>query len=633
MQSYRDENSDRYGIERWGQDYFSINDQGEVCVTCLGESKDQHYSLNEIIKQLEVRGFETPVLLRFSAIIEKRLDEIYAAFKQTISEYDYKGSFRGVYPIKVNQQAQVLEAICSYGARYDHGLEAGSKAELLLAVSLSRLEEGLIITNGYKDAEFIDIGLNAKKMGINCIFVVESPTEIPLIIERSKALGIEPEIGIRFKLSSSAGGHWKESAGDRSVFGLSTTQLMDALAKLKQAGMIHCVTMLHYHLGSQLPDIADIRRSVVEAARVYVGMHEEGAPMGKIDFGGGLAVDYTGNHSHTHMSMNYSIYEYSCAIIEVLSQILNEKGLEHPQIITESGRSTIAYCSVLIFNILDTSHLHKPDVELGEIREHAPEALKNIYLVENYLEPKRLQECYHDILHYREDIRQQFKMGRATLRDKAQAEKKFWDILSQIRAMAKTLEEIPEELEQLDQEFLSIYYGNFSLFQSLPDSWAIDHLFPVMPLHRLNEAPTEDVIISDITCDCDGVITSFVQYNEITPSLKLHELKDDAPYYLGVFLVGAYQETLGDLHNLFGDTHTISVSLDAQGNLDFSRENEGDTVSDVLSYVEHDPKDLVRKFRVLVDRAVALNKINPKESRHIVDAFQQGLNGYTYHEV
>lgn len=624
--------TDFYGIRQWGNGYFDILPNGDVGITCVGAEGDQTLSLYDIVVRLQERGLELPILLRFSDILRKRLDDIYETFDSVIKRYNYQNGYRGVYPIKVNQQAQVLDSICKYGARYGHGLEAGSKAELLIAMAMSRSEDSLIITNGYKDAEFIDLGLMAKKLGIQCVFVVESPREVNLIVERSRKMDVEPDIGLRCKLSSTSDGHWKDSGGDQSVFGLSTSQIIDAVDELKRADMLHCVKLLHYHLGSQLPNIADIRRSIIEASRMYVGLIKEGAPLGMLDLGGGLAVDYTGLHSHDHMSMNYSIHEYCSAIVEGISEILNESKVSHPMIITEAGRATVAYYSVLIFNILDVSHPYPPNQENAAPEPDDPDSLKNIFEVESYLTLPRLQECYHDILHYRDDIRQLFKIGKATLRQRARAERQFWKVLLKIKAMVDKQSVIPKEFETLTRQLSSVYYANFSLFQSLPDSWAIDQLFPIMPIHRLKEEPTENAILSDITCDCDGMINTFVTQRGLAPTLKLHDLKENDSYYLGVFLVGAYQETLGDLHNLFGDTHVVSVELDKHGNVDFSREVKGDTVADVLSYVEYDTKDILKRFGQLADKAVLSKRITQKERRQIVDTFDAGLQGYTYYE-
>ncbi len=623
-----EQSAEIYGINNWGSDYFSASDAGEVIVHPHGNGTG--VSLRKIVDGLLDRGLDMPVLLRFSDILDSRIKQLHESFAKVISDFEYKGHYRGVYPIKVNQQQQVLEEISDFGARYHHGLEAGSKPELIAALSYMHDPEAYLICNGYKDEEFVNLGLYACKMGLQCVFVVENPGELELIIERSRKLDIKPIIGVRLKLSTQASGHWNESGGERSVFGLNPSQVCDLVDTLRDEEMLDCLQLLHYHVGSQIPNIRDIREAVVEACRVYIGLVNEGAPMGIIDLGGGLAVDYDGSHADTSSSRNYGLDEYCAAIVENMVSTLDEAGILHPNIVTESGRATVAYYSVLLFDILDESRFEISELP-KQLDENAHELLQNLMAVVGVLEAQNAQECYHDAFYYRDEIHQRFKRGSMSLRERALAGEIFWHIVTRICALTREMEFVPEELRKLPSMLADIYYGNFSLFQSLPDVWAIDQLFPVMPIHRLNERPTREVVLADITCDCDGKIDHFVGQHTTRDTLQLHNLTDEE-YYLGVFLVGAYQETLGDLHNLLGDTNVATVEVDTDGNLRYTRELEGDSVADVLSYVEYDPKRMIRRIRKLAEEAVRNERIAPKDRRHIMEAFEDGMRGYTYFE-
>ncbi|VGO19863.1 Biosynthetic arginine decarboxylase [Pontiella sulfatireligans] len=617
-----------YGINNWGAGYFSVSDSGEVIVH--PHANGTGVSLRKIVDGLIDRGLNMPVLLRFSDILDSRIKQLHESFAQAIAQFEYKGHYRGVYPIKVNQQQQVLEEIAEFGARYRHGFEAGSKAELIAAVSFMKNSEAYLVCNGYKDAEFVDLGLLARKMGIQSVFVVESPSELELIIERSKALEIEPIIGVRLKLSTQASGHWNHSGGERSVFGLNPSQVCDLVDRLREAEMLDCLQLLHYHVGSQIPNIRGIREAVVEACRVYTGLVHEGAPMGILDLGGGLAVDYDGSHADTATSRNYGLDEYCAAIIENMVSTLNEAEIPHPDIITESGRAIVAYYSVLLFNILDESRFEIQELP-KQLGDDANELLVNLMEVVRVLETKNAQECYHDAFYYRDEIHQRFKHGTMTLRERAMAGEIFWHIVTRISKLTKEMEFVPDELQKLPSMLADIYYGNFSLFQSLPDVWAIDQLFPIMPIHRLEEKPSREVVLADITCDCDGKVDRFVGQYTTSDTLPLHNLTDEE-YYLGVFLVGAYQETLGDLHNLLGDTNVATVEVGRDGHLRYTREIEGDSVADVLSYVEYDPKRVIRSIRKQAEEAVRTDSITARDRRRIMEAFENGMRGYTYFE-
>lgn len=620
--------AETYGIGNWGAGYFSASDNGEVVVHPHGNGTG--VSLRKIVDGLIDRGLDMPVLLRFSDILDSRIKQLHEGFGRAIEQFEYQAHYRGVYPIKVNQQQQVLEEIAEFGARYHHGFEAGSKAELIAAISFLHDPQAYLVCNGYKDAEFIDLGLLARKMGLQCVFVVESPSELEQIIERSTALDIRPLIGVRLKLSTQASGHWNHSGGERSVFGLNPSQVCDLVDRLKEVEMLDCLQLLHYHVGSQIPNIRDIREAVVEACRVYTGLVTEGAPMGILDLGGGLAVDYDGSHADTAISRNYGLDEYCAALIENIVSTLDDAAIAHPNIITESGRATVAYYSVLLFNILDESRFEINDLP-APLADDAHELLQNLMSVVDVLEAKNAQECYNDAFYYRDEIHQRFKHGTMTLRERALAGEIFWYIVTRIAKLTQTMDYVPEELQKLPAMLADIYYGNFSLFQSLPDVWAIDQLFPIMPIHRLNEKPTREVVLADITCDCDGKIDRFVGQHTTRDTLPLHTLTDDE-YYLGVFLVGAYQETLGDLHNLLGDTNVATVEIDKKGKINYTRELEGDSVADVLSYVEYDPKDMIRRIRKLAEAAVRTEAITAKDRRHIMETFETGMRGYTYFE-
>ncbi|NJB67282.1 arginine decarboxylase [Desulfobaculum xiamenense] len=620
--------ADLYGINSWGSGYFGVSENGDVVITPFAENGPA-VSIPDVIKGLQDRGMDLPVLLRVENILDAQITVLHDCFRAAIREFGYQGEFRGVFPIKVNQQEQVVEKIAQYGQRHHHGLEVGSKAELIAALSYLNDHEACIVCNGYKDAEFVDLALYGTKMGYKCILVLEMPSELPLILARSKVLGVRPLIGVRIKLSSRAGGHWTESGGDLSIFGLSTAEVVDALDLLRKEDMLDCMRLLHFHLGSQIPNIRDIREALREACRVYAGLVDEGAAMGYLDLGGGLAVDYDGSHTNFLSSRNYTLSEYCADIVETVMSILDEREIAHPHIITESGRATVAYYSVLLFNILDASRLEDRALPV-DLPEDCPEPTENLLEVYNSISLKNLQECYNDAIYYRDEIRQMFRLGNCTLRERGVAETIFWAIIKEIAQRVDEVKRPTVELAGIQDSLASIYYANMSVFQSLPDSWAIDHLFPVMPVHRLKEQPTEKVVLADITCDCDGKLDRFIDPRGVKRTLDLHELKNGDPYYLGAFLVGAYQETLGDLHNLFGDTNVASIHINEDGSFDFVRELDGDSVADVLSYVEYDPKMVLERFRNVAEQGVREGRISPQDRYSIMKAFENGLRGYTY---
>jgi len=626
-----EQSAELYGVESWGHGFFGVNKKGHVTVRLEDGENQAEVSLHEVIEGLRDRGTHLPLLLRFRDLLHSRITEINDSFRKAIQTQGYKGEYRGVYPIKVNQQRQVIEEIAEFGKRYNYGLEAGSKPELIAALAHMHNPEAYIICNGYKDEEFIDLALHAQKMGLKVMLVLEMPSELDLILERSRRLGVLPNLGIRVRLSTRGSGHWQESAGDKSVFGLNASQVIHVVDRLRDSGHLACLKMLHYHQGSQIPNIAAIREGATEAVRMYCDLVKEGAAMGVLDIGGGMAIDYDGSHTNFPSSCNYSIGEYCTDIVEVIAQICDKAGIPHPNLISESGRAVVAYYSVLVFNILDVTSAQTSEAA-PVIPDKAPQNLTNLIHVHKTLSKKNLQESYNDAVYYRDQMRAQFFYGNATLRERGLAEAWFWHILTRISKLIQDLDDdIPEDLRDLSSSLVDFYYGNFSLFQSLPDSWAIDQLFPVMPIHRLDEKPRHRAVLADITCDCDGKIDRFIDKEDVAKVLPLHELKADEPYYVAVFLVGAYQETLGDLHNLLGDTNVVGVHLE-NGKPVYTHEVEGDTVADVLTYVEFDPKELISKFRNFAEKAVSEGRISPKERREILDIYRLGLAGYTYFE-
>jgi len=620
-----------YGIGSWGQGYFKVTEDGYVAVNLPNAKGTVSVRLCDIVDGLHDRGMGLPLLLRFSDLMGSRIRLINESFRKAIADYNYQNTYRGVFPIKVNQQQQAVHDVVAFGAPYHHGLEAGSKAELIAALAYMRDPGAFLICNGYKDAEFIDLALSSLKMGLQTILVLETNDELEMILERAAAQKIRPRIGVRVKLSSRVGGKWSESGGERSVFGLTPSQVIDAVDRLRGENMLDCLELLHYHLGSQVPNIREIRDAVKEASRFYVGLVREGARMGIFDIGGGLAIDYDGSHTNFASSANYDIAEYCADVIEGIMTACNEEKIPHPVVISESGRALIGYYSVLLINVLDTA-VYEQKTAPERLPEPSHEAIDNLQYVSRTLSHKNVQESFNDALYYREEVQKAFKNGDITLRQHAAADCLFWHILTRIRELLPGLKTVPKDLLGLDALLADVYYCNFSVFQSLPDAWAIDQLFPIMPIHRLNEKPTRMACLSDITCDCDGRIDKFIDQHDVNQVLPVHTFRRGEPYMLAAFLVGAYQETLGDLHNLFGDTNVVSVQVDEDGDIDYVQELSGDSVGDVLSYVEYRPERLMEQFRALAEDAVKAKRITPAERREILAAYENGLRGYTYFE-
>lgn len=613
--------------------YFDIAQNGNAVYRAPNPHGDANpVEFSQIIDGLRQRGLDMPVMLRLEGVVNDRISQLNLAFQSAIKSCGYQSEYRGVFPIKVNQQSHVIDQITRFGEQFGHGLEAGSKAELLIAMSHLRSRESLIICNGYKDEEFVDLGCQAIRIGMKCFFVVETPKEVRIILERAKHWGIKPLIGVRVKLSTIVEGHWANDSGDRSLFGLSTVQLIKIVDELREAGMLDCLQMLHFHLGSQIPNIRNIRDGVSEACRFYLDLIQEGAPMGYLDIGGGLAVDYDGTASTEPQSRNYDLNEYCIDVVEAVMASLEPHDVAHPIIISESGRWTVAPMSVLIFNVLEVNKF-SPQPLPNPMPADLPESVACLLDTLEHIEERRLQENYNDALYYRDLARKAFRSGTVNLRERALAENICLMILHEIANMVPNAKRPPAELLSIGEQLSDIYYGNFSVFQSLPDSWAINQVFPVMPLCRLDEEPTKNGIIGDLTCDCDGKLDRFTSGDSDARTLPLHELTDDEDYCIGVFLVGAYQETLGDLHNLFGDANIASVRVEPNGNLRFVQELEGDSIGDVLGYVEYQPGDILKRFRLHAEEAVEDGRITLVQRQEMLNLFAESLRGYTYFET
>ncbi len=625
------ENSaDVYGIRNWGGGYFDVSSGGEVIVRPNGPRSETEVSLTHLVNECHERGLNMPVLIRFSNILASRIEEINESFRRAIAEAGYQGDYRGVFPIKVNQQCEVVADILEAGRAYHHGIEAGSKAELLVAITLMRDSDAFIVCNGYKDEEYIDTALHSVKMGSRTVLVIEMPSELDLILQRAERLGVRPILGVRAKLSSRAGGHWDSSGGDRSKFGLDASQIIHLVDSLRRKGMLDCLQMLHYHLGSQVSDIRKVRIALQEACRFYVELVREGAAMGILNLGGGLAVDYDGSHTNFECSTNYTTSEYASDVVEVIMKTLDACGVAHPTLVSESGRATVAHHAVLVFNVLHVRRfepLETPD----RLPIHASTALENLKEVCDSLSTRNVQESYHDAVYYRDELRTMFLQGNVSLRERALAETLFWRTICRIQALTKGRKYIPDELEGLEPVIADVYYGNFSVFQSIPDFWAIDQLFPIMPIHRLTQRPSRKAVLADITCDSDGKVDRFIDLHDVKHVLPLHEW-DGSEYYLGIFLVGAYQETIGDMHNLLGNTNVLHVSINEKGQVEWARQTTGDRVDEILQYMEYKPADMVAQMKARVDKAVRAKLITAKDKSAILKAYKVGMRGYTYFE-
>lgn len=624
-----DDSKELYNINGWGTSYFGINEKGDVYVTPCKDNTQ--IDLRDVMDELALRDITPPVLLRFPDILDNRIEKTANCFGKAKKEYNYKGQNYIIYPIKVNQMQPVVEEIISHGRKFNLGLEAGSKPELHAVIAVQCQSDSLIICNGYKDESYIELALLAQKMGKRIFIVVEKLNELDIIAKAAKKLHVKPNLGIRIKLASSGSGKWEESGGDASKFGLTSSELLEALAKLDEMGMRDCLRLIHFHIGSQITKIRRIQTALREAAQFYINLHKMGYDVDFVDCGGGLGVDYDGTRSSSsESSVNYSIQEYVNDCVYTFVEAADKNGIEHPNIITESGRSLAAHHSVLVIDVLETASLPEMPEEF-EAKESDHQLVKDLYEIWDNLNTKNMLEDWHDAEQIREEALELFSHGIVDLKTRAEIESMYWSVCHEINNLAKSMKHVPDELRGLDKLLADKYFCNFSLFQSLPDSWAIDQLFPVMPIQRLNERPTRNATLQDITCDSDGKMTNFVVDGRPSHVLPLHPLKKNEPYYLGVFLVGAYQEILGDMHNLFGDTNAAHISV-KDGKYNIDQIYDGETVAEVLEYVSYQPKKLVRQLEQWVTKSVKLGKISLEEGKEFLSNYRSGLYGYTYLE-
>ena len=638
VQPWQVEDSEElYLVNAWGKGYFSINEAGHVVVrpdTQPGHEID----LYEVVEGLKARDLTTPVVVRFSDILAHRLKHMHAAFSQAIAENDYKNGYAAVFPIKVNQQRLVVEEVYRYGKEFGFGLEAGSKPELLAVMAMTEnSSDRLIVCNGFKDDSYIEAVTLATKLGRTIIPVVENFDELGLILKHAHSYGVRPRIGVRVKLFSEGSGRWRDSAGEKSKFGLFVTEILELFNILKSHDMLDCLQLVHCHPGSQLQDIRRVKDAINELAHVYAELKLMGAGLQYIDVGGGLGVDYDGSGTNFSSSMNYTLNEYASDVVYRIASVCNARNIPHPMIISESGRAVAAYHSVLIFDALGSSALDKFQVTGNEVAEYngaeeLPAPVKDLAVAYRSVSERRLVECYHDALTAREQVLQMFNIGLLSLEFRAMAERLYWGTLARIRDACRKLERMPEELGDLEVILSDTYFCNFSVFQSLPDSWAIDQLFPIMPVHRLDERPTRLGVLADITCDSDGKIDHFVSLRDVKRTLELHELKDGEKYYLAAFLVGAYQETLGDLHNLFGDTHVVHIRLHDEGGWWIEEIVKGDTANKVLEYMEYDVAELAPALSRDSERAIRDGRMTIAETQKLKRFYEGELDGYSYLE-
>jgi arginine decarboxylase len=615
-----------YQIGGWGDGFFSINGQGNVEAVI---DDDSRIDLKRLCDDLNQRGLRPPLLLRFADILKRRMGELHKRFAIACNQAEYPASYYGVYPIKVNQQRQVVEEVVEFGAKYNWGLEAGSKPELLAILALLDDVKGLIVCNGYKDQEFIELALIGQKMGKDVFIVVEKPNELGLILEGARRLQVKPLIGLRCRLSTTSHGLWDDSGGDKSKFGLAASELLDAINTLKEAQMLDCLRLLHFHIGSQVPQISSIKKAMQEAARYFVEAHRLGAPIDFMDVGGGLGVNYDGSISNNISSVDYSLQEYANDIVWTMKQVCEEESLPCPNIISESGRALVAHHAVLIVDVLGVSR------RIGEIPPEAPDIkspvqLRQLWETYNSIHEISPREALHDAVALREDIGRLFSLGYASLADRARADDLYWRLMVELMPLLDE-DEAEQLIPGLQSRIADRYFCNFSVFQSLPDAWAINQIFPVMPIHRLDEKPSRQGILVDITCDSDGTIQRFPLEDGISQVLPLHKEKQGETYLIGVFLIGAYQEILGDLHNLFGDTHAVHIRKDGNS-YELEQVIEGETVADVLDYVQFHETVLIDRMRRQVQNARHSGRLSAREANAFLSFYREGLKGYTYLE-
>jgi arginine decarboxylase len=621
-----EDSNEIYNITGWGGAYFGINSKGNI--TVLPRQNGKIIDLKEIVDELILRDVSMPVLLRFPDILDDRIETLVKSFNSSAAEYNFNGKYYAIYPIKVNQSRPVVEEILRYGTKFNIGLEAGSKPELQAILALSQNPDALIICNGYKDETFIELALLARKMGKNVIIVVEKLNELKLISRVAKKYKIEPAIGIRVKLSTAGSGKWEESGGDQSKFGLNSVELIEAIEFARKNNLLENIVLVHFHIGSQVTNIRKIKNAIREASQFYIQLARSGCNIRFVDIGGGLGVDYDGSRSTNPSSINYSIQEYLNDAIFSLMEAADKHNLPHPNLITESGRSLSAHHSVLVFDVLEKTTLPTWNYNY-KISENDHEHVQELFSILEAITPSNMLESWHDAQQIREETIELFSHGLIELKDRALIESLFWSVAREVNELSKGLKHSPDELKQLPKMLSDKYFCNFSLFQSLPDSWAIDQIFPIVPIHRLNEQPKRNVTIEDITCDSDGKIDNFIWQGNFHNFIPLPEFSEEKPLYIGVFLIGAYQEILGDLHNLFGDTNAAHIILTEDG-YEIQQIIDGETIADVLDYVEYNPKKLVKDMEQWVSQAVKAEKISAEEGKQFLIIYRSGLYGYTY---
>jgi arginine decarboxylase len=622
------ENSEElYRIQGWGDPYFSINAAGHVTVSPRGD-RGGSLDLYELVTALKRRNLGLPILIRFSDILEDRLERLNACFAKAIARYNYNGVYRGVFPVKCNQQRHLVEDLVRFGQPHRFGLEAGSKPELLIALATLNTPGSLLICNGYKDREYIETAILSQRLGQTSIIVLEQLDEVDLVIEASQRLNIRPLLGVRAKLSSKGIGRWGGSAGDRAKFGLTIPEILTAVEQLQAANMLDCLQLLHFHIGSQISSISVIKDALREACQIYVELCGLGARMGYLDVGGGLGIDYDGSKTNFYASKNYSIQNYANDVVAEVKEACSARNIPVPTLISESGRAIASHQSVLIFDVLGTSH--RPDLEeMQPPTEDDHALLRELYDTYLSIQLKNYQEAYHDAVQFKEEAISLFNFGYLSLTERAKIERLYWACCRRILSLVRNEEYVPDDLEDLEKNLASIYYINLSVFQSVPDAWAIDQLFPIMPIHRLDEEPTCRATLADLTCDSDGKIEQFIDLRDVKPVLELHPLNEEQPYYLGLFLGGAYQEIMGNLHNLFGDTNTVHIHMTPKG-YNIEHVVKGDTMTEVLGYVQYDSEDLVENIRRRSEQALQDGTITLEEAQLLLQHYEHSLNHYTY---
>lgn len=619
-----------YGIDRWGDGMFAVLANGDLGLLDPEHPGRAPVSLPRVIDDLAERGVSTPVVVRVASFLSSRIAALNTSFAAAIAEAGYTGSYRSVFPIKVNQQADVVDRIVEHGRPWDVGLEAGSKPELMIALSRALPPDAIVVCNGVKDAEFVNLAISAHRIGIDCVIVLESAGELDVVLRVAEELGQRPLLGVRIKLTEKSIGSWAASSGDRSSFGVTAPELMSIIDRLTEVDMLDCLVLQHSHVGSQVPNVNAVRRAVGEASRFFVELRRQGAPLDYLDLGGGLGVDYTGEHRSVENSIGYTLDEYCINVVDAVKYALDGAGETHPVLITESGRATVAHSSMLVFDVLDATEFDRAgDVHL-EPDDHP--MLVDLVGILDYVGETRLQESVSDADFFRAELRDIFRRGLLPIRQLARAEEAHLTVVNRVKEIAAAMSDVPVEVVEVLARHVDIYHGNFSVFQSLPDSWAISQIHPCVPIQRLDELPQRRAVVSDLTCDSDGKIDRFVTAAGVTDSLPIHDLEPGERYRLAVMLVGAYQETLGDLHNLFGDTHLVTIDLGENGEFELLHETEGDTVAEVLEYVEYDAKACLDAFKTKVDAASSLGRIDTAERRDLIATYRHGLTGYTYFE-